>query len=128
MTLPQQWQLYEVGGEEAAKCIILSESVEIEGGGRLSGGSGQRKPNGPCPQPTNYSLRHCSLVSSPLLPLLTMVIGKWISFSQPPSALSDTPLPQPIPVPCTADGKQFGLENVRLSTFTPHLLSDQSSS
>ncbi|KAF8559891.1 cysteine proteinase [Imleria badia] len=40
-----------------------------------------------------------------------MAIGKWISFTQPVSAVSDTPLPKPLPIPCTADGKQFGLEN-----------------
>ncbi|KAI9455737.1 hypothetical protein HD554DRAFT_2005525, partial [Boletus coccyginus] len=40
-----------------------------------------------------------------------MPIGKWIPFSQPVAPASDTPPPNPVPTPCTADGKQFGLEN-----------------
>ncbi|KAF8131617.1 hypothetical protein EV363DRAFT_1398706 [Boletus edulis] len=40
-----------------------------------------------------------------------MAIARWISFSQPASTAPETPLQKPDPLPCTADGKQFGLEN-----------------
>ncbi|KAF9245644.1 hypothetical protein BU15DRAFT_40531 [Melanogaster broomeanus] len=39
-----------------------------------------------------------------------MAIGKWISFTQQVPSTTDTPLSQPLLIPC-ADGKQFGLEN-----------------
>ncbi|KAG8219375.1 hypothetical protein J3R82DRAFT_293 [Butyriboletus roseoflavus] len=55
-----------------------------------------------------------SLRGSSTTPLPRMAIAKWISFTHPASVVSDTLLPKPIPIPCTADGKQFGLENVRI--------------
>ncbi|KAH0837899.1 hypothetical protein J3R83DRAFT_6129 [Lanmaoa asiatica] len=59
-------------------------------------------PLPPCPSNTQ---------TSSFTGLSRMAIGKWISFTQPVSVVSDTSLPKPIPIPCTADGKQFGLEN-----------------
>ena len=96
-------------------CTGKEKRVEKNLGGKTPesvNGSGQGHVHSPPSQITSYPFRSPSI---PFLDLSTMVvIGKWISFTQPANTVSDTPLPKPIPIPCTADGKQFGLENVRV--------------
>ncbi|KAG6380737.1 hypothetical protein JVT61DRAFT_5119 [Boletus reticuloceps] len=107
---PERMSLPCVG----ANGIFMGEGVVKVGDWvhvRTMGGS-RPGPHALLPQPSQFSSSPLPVPNSPSFPHLRMAIARWISFSQPASTASETPLQKPDPLPCTPDGKQFGLENL----------------